>query len=141
MRVLQNKYYFHYRYAANAFGTRSKTRSEHLPERVRNTFENAFGTRSWMRSETRVISLWSFEFLRKIPNTINENTVTQIRLAGIIRPIQTPKKYRYTDVKYNASFDWHNDAFHFIKFNITFTSVFIRISSRISITALQTASL
>ena len=43
--------------------------------RVRNTFLNGFGTRSWMRSETRVISLWSFESLRKIPNTINDNTV------------------------------------------------------------------
>ena len=63
----------------NAFATRSKTRSEHLRERVRNTFLNAFGTpsrtRSWMRSETRVISLWSFESLRKIPNTLNDNTV------------------------------------------------------------------
>jgi hypothetical protein len=59
----------------NAFGTLSKTRSEHLPERVRNTFLNVFGTRSWMRSETRVISLWSFESLRKIPNTINYNAV------------------------------------------------------------------
>jgi hypothetical protein len=46
-----------------------------LPERVWNTFENAFGTCSWMRSETRVISLWSFESLRKIPNTISDNTV------------------------------------------------------------------
>jgi hypothetical protein len=63
----------------NAFGTPSRTRSEHLPEYVRNTFLNTFRTpsrtRYWMRCETRVISLWSFESLRKIPNTINDNTV------------------------------------------------------------------
>jgi hypothetical protein len=48
-----------------------------------------------------------------------DRTKTLVEFSNhVLKDYMDKRKHHYTDVKCNASFDWHNKAFRFIKCNI-----------------------